>query len=288
MFRPWRIRPYSTNLDTAQVTSKIEGPGWYGPRSERFLRKCNYECYNLTTVDVFLPNRALGIMKYEPHVFANNCRLCSIFQGKDGASGVDTPWLTNDAYAALISIGALVPGWTLLSPHSHAHNMLAAYSDPLFWEFTEVAERHVRQRYGRVTVFEHGPNEVDSLTGCGTGHAHMHMVPLPFSLETEALCFDPAHSWAPCSASEIERRVGGREYLFVSDKFEGSTTRGMLCVLQEPTSQFFRQVVAKALGKGEFFDYKRYPMLNIVAESSQGLSADAQAVVAESVTQTVG
>lgn len=202
------------------------------------------------------------------------CRFCAIFQKEADLPGVYTPWLANGDYAALVSVGALVPGWTLLCPVAHHTNMQASYAAPNFWEFASLVESVVSNRYGQVSVFEHGPNVPESLTGCGTGHAHMHLVPVDFSLTVESIRFDRTKSWTSCFASEIAARVDGREYLFVADKFEGTSTRGMLCVLEESTSQFFRKVIAQRLGMAEFSDYRRYPMLDIVEASSLQLATD--------------
>jgi hypothetical protein len=46
-------------------------------------------------------------------------------------------------------------------------------------------------------------------------------LPLAFSLSSEALQYDADLKWTRCHASGISERVEGREYLFVSDQFEG-------------------------------------------------------------------
>jgi len=66
----------------------------------------------------------------------------------------------------------------------------------------------------------------------------------------------------------------GQEYLFVADHFNRDQTIGLITLLDEGTSQFFRKVIADRLGLGEFFDYRRYPMLDIAEQSAIQLRAD--------------
>jgi hypothetical protein len=174
----------------------------------------------------------------------------------------------------MISKGALVPGWTLICPSTHGFSLAAHYQRREFWSFASNAEAVVRARYGDVRVFEHGAGYAGSPTGCGTDHAHLHLVPLAFDLATEAMRFDSTLAWQACRAADIAHRVAGREYLFVSDRFEGAETAGLLCLLDTPTSQFFRRVVALRLGLREFYDYRRHPMLDIARSSANELRSD--------------
>lgn len=207
-----------------------------------------------------------------------DCRFCSYFNS-NSADPIDTPWLRDNDYCAMVSKGALVPGWTLICPVQHGYSLANHYQIPEFWNFSSKAEAIIRARYGNVQMFEHGAGHAGSLTGCGTDHAHLHLVPLAFSLSTEALRFDAALKWSLCKVSDIGERVEGREYLFVSDRFEGDRTKGLLCLLETPISQFFRRVVALRLGLREFYDYRRHPMLDIALSSATSLRSDALAGV---------
>lgn len=202
------------------------------------------------------------------------CRFCQLLSEKSEVSGIDIPWIVNDRYAALVSLGALVPGWSLVCPIEHRLNLSQHYRKAEFWDFASSVVRIVRHRHGEVRLFEHGAYTQDSSTGCGTGHSHLHVVPLDFSLSIEALRFDSKKQWQPCIASDIEELSGGREYLFVADQFDGMQTKGLVSLLSIGTSQFFRRVIAHRLGLAEFFDYRRYPMLEIAETSAAQLRAD--------------
>lgn len=202
-----------------------------------------------------------------------DCRFCGYFNSNSG-DPVNTPWLMDDTYCAMVSKGALVPGWTLICPMQHGFSLANDYRMHEFWNFSSKAEAIIRARYGDVQVFEHGTRHAGSLTGCGTDHSHLHMVPLAFSVSTEALRYDTSLKWSSCRAADIGERATEREYLFVSDRFEGDQTSGLLCLLETPVSQFFRRVVASRLGLIEFYDYRRHPMLDIARSSATKLRLD--------------
>lgn len=200
------------------------------------------------------------------------CRFCGFFE-RDSVELVDTPWLRDDRYCSIVSKGALVPGWSLICPLRHEVSLTDDFQSEEFWDFAGSAEAIVRARYGDIRLFEHGAGYAGSPTGCGTDHAHLHLVPLTFSLATEALRYDASLKWSSCRAQDVKERVAGREYLFVSDKFDGSRTAGLLCLLELPVSQFFRRVVASRLGLKEFYDYRRHPMLEIADRTALDLRA---------------
>lgn len=195
------------------------------------------------------------------------CRFCGYLSGERSKKIIDSPWLQSKDYGALVSIGTLVPGWTLVCPKQHCLNMSTHYQNSEFWSFANEVEQILSKQYGPVAVFEHGAFSENSATSCGTGHAHMHFVPLNFALFLAALEFDGGKTWIASSASDVERLSAGKEYLFVADSFKDSQKTGHLCILNNSTSQFFRKVIADRLGIPELFDYKVNQMLEI-AESS--------------------
>lgn len=213
---------------------------------------------------------------------AMECRFCTYMQNQSGPLEIDSPWASNEHFSAFVSVGALTQGWTLVLPQHHTLNMATEYTRPDFWDFAAQIASTVDKEYGPVAIFEHGTQATTSITGCGTGHAHLHIVPLSFSLCEAVVQYDPQFSWARCKASEIERVVAGQEYLFAADRFDGKATEGLLCLLKEPTSQFFRRVIAARLGLPELYDYKRFQMLDIATTSYRTLKSS---VVAGQLTQ---
>lgn len=201
------------------------------------------------------------------------CRMCSILNDGAAADAFDSIWLASDEYKALISVGSMVPGWTLVCPIKHEINLTGQYGNSHFLDFVQTALGHLERRYGKCVVFEHGSYREDSLTGCGVGHAHLHLVPLDFPLAVEALRSATELDWQPCSITQVQDIAANSEYLFVANEYAGPGTSGLLAKLDTPVSQFFRRVIANRLGLPEFFDYKKYPMLDIAQSSAEALRA---------------
>ena len=45
--------------------------------------------------------------------YHHECRFCTYFS-RNSDDPVDAPWLSSSLYCAMVSKGAMVPGWTLL------------------------------------------------------------------------------------------------------------------------------------------------------------------------------
>jgi diadenosine tetraphosphate (Ap4A) HIT family hydrolase len=202
------------------------------------------------------------------------CRFCDFLTPLSKHAPVDTPWLLGASYAAFVSIGALVPGWSLIVPKNHKINLTEDYTRTDFWNFVESAASILKDQYGDFSIFEHGAFNFDSQTSCGTGHAHLHMVPLSFSLFEEAQAFDKTLRWEKCLASQISEKSKNSEYLYVADHFQGEHTQGNICVLTKETSQFFRKVIATKLGIPDSYDYKKSKMLDTTLQSFETLSSN--------------
>src|SRR3546814_15057433 len=106
------------------------------------------------------------------------------------AQGVDRPWLLDENYAAFVSVGALVPGWSLVAPTQHGFNLSTYYSKNSFWQCVDHAVDVVERPYGRAVIFEHGTVDAESITSCGTPHAHLPIVQRYFGVSAHAIGFD--------------------------------------------------------------------------------------------------
>lgn len=63
---------------------------------------------------------------------AHSCRFCEIVRNAERRSAVDEPWMANAQYMAISSVGALVPGWTLIVPLAHRLNLAASVKEDAF------------------------------------------------------------------------------------------------------------------------------------------------------------
>jgi diadenosine tetraphosphate (Ap4A) HIT family hydrolase len=207
-----------------------------------------------------------------------SCRICAAASGAAASSEYDTPWLQGADYLAFASIGALVPGWSLVFPKDHHLNLAGDFAGDAFWSFVRDVHEVVETQFGHAVVFEHGAQHENSATGCGTDHAHLHVVPLRFSLANAAKEFDDSISWRSCKASEVNNVAQGREYLFVSDIFDGADTEGHIAILESGRSQFFRKVIASKLGCPLEFDYKSHRFEAIANATARTLRAAARGI----------
>lgn len=191
------------------------------------------------------------------------CRFCAISKGIYQYDDIDRPFASNDRFFSMASIGAIVKGWTLISPVRHDFSMRKHYGDILFHSILEETYSRLSQVYGKIVLFEHGANSSMSMTSCGTSHAHLHLVPSPVPLLSDE--DGDATAWIKCSANDIASIAGDREYLFYSDLFGGFSSNllmGNLQILQAPTSQYFRKIIADRYGLKDMYDYKSYPFLD--------------------------
>lgn len=204
---------------------------------------------------------------------ARACRFCGFLQSPESHPSVNHPWLSDEHYSAIASVGALVPGWSLICPHSHDINLARHYREPDFWGVVHDVNDRLERKYGTpIQFFEHGPSTFGSLTGCGTDHAHLHAVPLDFSIAAAATSDgDSKLSWFDCEAREISEISEGREYLFAITSVDGIHSKGKAALLNSSISQYFRKVIAHKLHMGDQFDYKHFPMMDIARQTVEDL-----------------
>jgi diadenosine tetraphosphate (Ap4A) HIT family hydrolase len=193
----------------------------------------------------------------------------------------DREILRTERFVALPSVGALVPGWTLVVPRRPLRNL----SDASFEERTELGEiantiAHALQRAGeQVFCFEHGSRYAGSLTGCGVDQAHLHIVPLTFDLIQAALRHDDgAIIWhqPKISTAPLDTLPQQGEYVALWRNADHLTLIGKV---RFPISQWVRRVIADELGIGSEWNYRTHPQsLNV--RSTLAILAELRTAVA--------
>lgn len=216
---------------------------------------------------------------FNSHSPTNNCRFCGYLADDSNEVELNTPWLSSRDYGVLVSVGALVSGWSLVCPTQHKLNLVDDYRLSSFWIFVDNVVRILTEQYGQISVFEHGAFSDASSTSCGTVHAHLHLVPISFSLVDESIQYDKNLIWQQCKVSEIKDIAGQNEYLFVADRYASQETTGMIHVLDLGVSQFFRKVIANKLGIPNQYNYRTNPMLEAAAEAVTQLRAKTQSFI---------
>ena len=188
-----------------------------------------------------------------------NCRLCDIWNGKYINEQFDVPFMRNDDYLAMASIGAFIEGWSLVVPRTHTFSMRTYYSDPDFADFVESVISHIKNVFHKsVLVFEHGANTCTSETSCGTHHAHLHIVPYDGSI-IEDIYED--RDWTRVGLGDIEDTVQQNEYLLYSDNFNSFKTATFnIHILKKEESQYFRRLLGTKIGIDDY-SYKTAPYI---------------------------
>lgn len=151
------------------------------------------------------------------------------------------------AAVAMPSIGALVPGHTLVCPAAHYRSVLAAPQDVAsdVEELTSVVRRRLEGATGLPThVFEHGSPRDGSRVACSVEHAHVHVLPTELDVRAQV---SAVTSWQSTDhdLDALRGLVGDREYLI----YEAPTGERLLTTTSSGLpSQLLRQVFAAGLG----------------------------------------
>ncbi len=210
-----------------------------------------------------------------------SCKFCNVASLHEKQYTADQVLFETEHFFAISSIGGFIPGWLLVCTKSHQLNLSTLYANKHFLEFVSETQEVISKKYGACVIFEHGAVTEGSKTACGANHAHLHIVPFAKSIQSLASLQDGSLTWSECEIEHVSKLSDGAEYFFCADKFIGNKTSGLLCVLQQPQSQFFRRVLADAVGLAEFYDYKRFPFEEISGDTAKRLT---DAFVTEKIT----
>lgn len=207
----------------------------------------------------------------KPEVADGSCCLCSQIAG-DVRGDLLHRWLQRGQYErtvadlaanwhAIPSIGALVPGHTLLCPGTHTRSFASAMSSDCHGAIESLAllDSALSACFGGpAQVFEHG-NAADGATlACSIEHAHLHVVPgvpdlWPF--------IDGRVIWQPIAGiAALSEATGRSEYLLFRD------SSAAWWVARAPAeghpSQLMRRAVAAAIGEPDAWNWRLHPRLN--------------------------
>jgi ATP adenylyltransferase len=173
----------------------------------------------------------------------------------------DREILRTERFVAVPSVGAIVPGWTLVVPRRPLRNLSEAspYERTELLEIADTIARSLGVHGKQVFCFEHGSRATGSLTGCGVDQAHLHVVPLAFDLiEAAARHADGSIVWAEprITAAPLDVLPRQGEYVALWRYADRLTMIGKVLY---PISQWVRRVIADEMGVGSEWDYKTHP-----------------------------
>jgi ATP adenylyltransferase len=210
-----------------------------------------------------------------------DCAFCGQVAGdpdrNEIAALVDESWALRPTLAelgaavAMPSIGALVPGHTLVCPGEHYRSVLAAPQDVA--SDVEELTRVVRHRLEAVTglpthVFEHGSPRDGSRVACSVEHAHVHVLPTELDVRAQVRA---VASWQSTDhdLDTLRALVGDREYLI----YEAPTGERLLATTSSGLpSQLLRQVFAAALDIADW-NWRTDPAVERIRATAELLSA---------------
>ena len=186
------------------------------------------------------------------------------------------PWdevlYETDHFVVVPTVGALIEGWLLIVT-KQPYLCMGAVSEELLRELF-ILKDHVssvlRQCYGEVSIFEHGPSKARQKVGCGVDHAHLHVLPVEYSLTEHVLAVtDTELDWQLVKSIHAVSKFSdaGIPYLYVEQ------TIGKACIASawNVPSQLFRRVVADAIGLPKEFDWRNNPMESNVVSTVETL-----------------
>lgn len=208
------------------------------------------------------------------------CCLCSQIRGEPANDLIaamlpDQPYarrvmLETEPFAAVPSLGPLVPGHSLLCPKAHIQSF-AELDSSLDGEFL-AAKENLRRILARlydspIHLFEHGMATGGTRAICTVDHAHLHFLPLPRTSFAGRLATDDRWVEITGSLQALRELVDGNEYILYE------TPDGRSRVLRTGTemleSQHMRKLFAKWVGHEEIWDWRASPNAALADETWQ-------------------
>lgn len=200
------------------------------------------------------------------------CAFCSAM-GSDRHSLSETPLAKSRGFVAWPSLGAIVPGWTLVVPETHILALASLGPKRLreLHRFSASVRSKVERAFGPTVLFEHGSPVEGHEVGCGVDHAHLHVVPFRGSPNRSLRRLLPPGTISIASAgvsAAAEYLTQGLPYLFVEDQ----NRSGWLFVHPRIPSQAMRRVIAMSAGKADYFNWRDHPFVENVRATVATLS----------------
>jgi diadenosine tetraphosphate (Ap4A) HIT family hydrolase len=195
------------------------------------------------------------------------CCVCSQIDGRadgdliarllPGRPYVRRVLVESRSFAAIPSLGPLVPGHSLLCPKAHVRSLASLYPSG-HAEFdvvcAGVGARLRALHGGELHRFEHGSATVGDRVLCTVDHAHLHLLPLPTGTR-----LDLGPGWLPFDGSlgALPELCGGAEYLAYWAP-DGSA-QVLPARRRAVGSQYLRRAAAAALGRPAEWNWRENP-----------------------------
>jgi ATP adenylyltransferase len=195
----------------------------------------------------------------------HGCQLCVSERGTTQVEAWNKPIFETQHFVAVPSLGALLPGWMLISPKQHyiCTGAIPESLIPELLQFKSDVSQCISRLFGEVVLFEHGPSAPSCDVGCGVDHAHLHVVPIVTDLISAVTSFLPENlEWIPgdligCRRAYMERL----SYLYVEKAGQGN-----IATHADFGSQLFRRAIARELNRIDEYNWRDFPQYkNVLA-----------------------
>jgi len=211
------------------------------------------------------------------------CGFCAEIHGMDADNNLLTHYITPQAgltcrtiaqtehFRVIPTIGAFVEGYVMVVALEHydcAGKLPAAYY-PELKALLQQMKAQIRQVYGMDTVcFEHGSVSCTNRFGGCINHAHIHIVPCPRSLISQLAEYQMTYRKIDSIDGLREFGKTGEPYLFFEDTDQQQYVVSGGFVI----SQFFRQLLARAHGVPDEWDWRSHLNLEKLAQTYKTLA----------------
>jgi diadenosine tetraphosphate (Ap4A) HIT family hydrolase len=201
------------------------------------------------------------------------CSLCHKISASS-AQFWNVPLFESSSLTVVPSVGALVEGWLLIVPKTHAisSGALPKHLARDLYTMTRFVYESVSFIYGTACIFEHGAVARGRAVGCGVDHAHVHVAPVECDLVAAVSPLSPTEvRWRDADMVESCREAfeAGDDYLYVEQALsQGKIAQGPLF-----GSQLFRRAIAANAGVEEQFNWRDFPQIPTVEATVKKLES---------------
>lgn len=183
-------------------------------------------------------------------------------------------WAESEHFFVMCALGPVVPGTSLLASREHVPSMFDVDDSqvPELEELSRRAAMRLGEVYGQpVHLTEHGRIglcEIDAGHDQHCYHAHRLMFPIDFDIAAQMTMsvINPIRA----TSFSVARIAGGHltKYLY-HEAPDGAVTLG--AEDDDAPRQYFRGIVADAIGAPELRSWRQHPQTTLVIEAARGL-----------------
>lgn len=174
-----------------------------------------------------------------------------------------------DNFMLTLALGAIVPGYVLVSPLKHALSMSALSFDAkkeYVLYLNELRDLFIKAFGSAPIIFEHGSNVIENESSNSIFHAHTHIVNHHF--QDEASLIARLHMTRLSSVEELLSAPSNSNYIsYISPANEVYYTDSC-----QHESQLMRRVIARDLKLGDTWNWRKYPYYENMFETAKNFT----------------